>query len=428
MSQTLPTTPFGRRPLSLAMMAAQAAAKACPEEAVSHKWRTFRHLTEAKQRLGLGDRALAVLSALLSFHPETALTPGPGLVVFPSNRELSVRAHGPSPTTLRRALSQLVETGLVIRRDSPNGKRYARRGEGGQIEQAFGFDLSPLVARAAEFEALAAEVRAAAKARALLREEISLLRRDIGKIVAFARETGLSGAWDGIEAQLRGAGAMPPRSAGHAVLAETAEGLRALREAVDKCLAESIEFPKTGASESQAGCHHQSSKPESSQNLELGLRGDRTEAVEERASTIVPANRALPLRLVLEACPEMALYARHGIGGWRDFLGAAAVARASLRIAPPAWDAAVAAMGEEQAAVVVAGILQRGPAIAAPGAYLRDLAGKARAGGFSVWPMVMALWRVRQGMTGRESDQTPVPTPLPSSALNSRFKPAARHP
>ncbi len=206
----------------------------------------FRNLTEAKARLGIGDRALAVLSALLSFHPETALTPGADLVVFPSNRELSVRAHGPSPTTLRRALTQLVEAGLVIRRDSPNGKRYARRGEGGRIEQAFGFDLAPLVARAAEFEALAGEVRAAAKARALLREEISLLRRDITKIVAFARAEGLAGAWDAVEAHLAGEGAMPPRSAGNAALAEIAGGLRDLRAEVDKCLAESLEFGKNG--------------------------------------------------------------------------------------------------------------------------------------------------------------------------------------
>ncbi|MFH6782667.1 MULTISPECIES: plasmid replication protein RepC [Methylobacterium] len=404
MSQTQPTTPFGRRPLSLAMMAAQAAAKACPDEAASHKWRTFRNLTEAKARLGIGDRALAVLSALLSFHPETALMPGTDLVVFPSNRELSVRAHGPSPTTLRRALAQLVESGLVIRRDSPNGKRYARRGEGGQIEQAFGFDLSPLVARAAEFEALAAEVRAAAKARALLREEISLLRRDVAKIVAFARETGLSGGWEALEARLQGTGAMPPRSAGNAVLNEIAEELRALRAAVDKCLAESIEFQKTDASESQAGYHHQSSKPESFQNLEGGLRGRDDPPAVPRGESVVPVNRALPLGLVLEACPDLASYARHGIGTWRDFLGAAAVARTCLGITPPAWTLAVEAMGEEQAAVVVAGILQRGTAIAAPGAYLRDLAEKARAGRFSAWPMVMALWRVRQGvaMSGSE--------------------------
>ncbi len=396
MSQTQPTTPFGRRPLSLAMMAAQAAAKACPDEAASHKWRTFRNLTEAKARLGIGDRALAVLSALLSFHPETALTPGADLVVFPSNRELSVRAHGPSPTTLRRALTQLVEAGLVIRRDSPNGKRYARRGEGGRIEQAFGFDLAPLVARAAEFEALAGEVRAAAKARALLREEISLLRRDITKIVAFARAEGLAGAWDAVEAHLAGEGAMPPRSAGNAALAEIAGGLRDLRAEVDKCLAESLEFGKTGASESQIGCHHQSSKPESFQNLERGLRGQETDPGETGPDTVVPPTRVLPLRLVLEACPDVGAYARHGIGHWRDFLGAALLARASLGIGPTVWTGAVGVMGEETAAIVVAAILQRGTAIAAPGAYLRDLTDKAREGRFSPWPMVMALWRARQ--------------------------------
>jgi replication initiation protein RepC len=359
-----------------------------------------------------------VLSALLSFHPETALTPGPDLVVFPSNRELSVRAHGPSPTTLRRALSQLVEAGLVIRRDSPNGKRYARRGEGGQIEQAFGFDLSPLVARAGEFEALAAEVRAAARARALLREEISLLRRDIGKIVAFARETGLGGAWDEIEGQLQGAGAMPPRSAGNVVLGQIAEVLRALRAAVDKSLAESIEFPKTDASESHAGCHHQSSKPESLQNLERDLRGDGIAVVEAQAKSVVPASRALPLRLVLEACPDIDAYARHGIGNWRDFLGAAVLARGSLGIGLPAWSAAVEAMGEEQ----------RGPAIAAPGAYLRDLAGKARAGRFSAWPMVMALWRVRQENAGCDSSRMPLPGHGSGSVPASRFRPAVRQP
>ena len=52
------TTPFGRRPLSLAMVAAQQAAKACPEDAAAHKWRVFRNLTEAKDGLRLSDRAL----------------------------------------------------------------------------------------------------------------------------------------------------------------------------------------------------------------------------------------------------------------------------------------------------------------------------------------------------------------------------------
>src|SRR4051794_41765162 len=89
----IPTTPFGRRPLSLAMVAAQAAAKACPDEATAHKWRVFRNLAEAKDRLGLSDRALAGLSALLTVHPGTARTPGDDIVVFPSNRERGGRAR-----------------------------------------------------------------------------------------------------------------------------------------------------------------------------------------------------------------------------------------------------------------------------------------------------------------------------------------------
>ena len=146
--QTRPTTPFGRRPLSLAMVASQAAtesfaAKPGASETVVHKWRLFRALTEAKEPLGVTERALSVLHALLSFHQETALSlpevdsmsaeagsAGAGIVVFPSNKELSIRAHGMAPATLRRHLACLVDAGLIIRRDSPNGKRFARKGQG----------------------------------------------------------------------------------------------------------------------------------------------------------------------------------------------------------------------------------------------------------------------------------------------------------
>jgi DNA-binding transcriptional ArsR family regulator len=35
-----------------------------------------------------------------------------------------------APTTLRRHFATLVDAGLIIRNDGPNGKRYARKGEG----------------------------------------------------------------------------------------------------------------------------------------------------------------------------------------------------------------------------------------------------------------------------------------------------------
>ncbi|MGJ0512802.1 helix-turn-helix domain-containing protein [Methylocystis sp.] len=60
------------------MVAAQAAtrdfaAKPDASEAVVHKW-LFRVQTEAKEAIGVTDRALSVLHELLSFHQETALT------------------------------------------------------------------------------------------------------------------------------------------------------------------------------------------------------------------------------------------------------------------------------------------------------------------------------------------------------------------
>ncbi|MCA3648833.1 MAG: ArsR family transcriptional regulator, partial [Methylobacterium sp.] len=158
--QGLVTTPFGRRTLSLGLIATQQQARAVEPEKTVHKWKIFQAITEAKDRLGLPDRAIAVLSALLSFHQETMLVAGETPIVFPSNEKLCARAHGIAPATLRRHLAALVEAGIVIRRDSPNGKRYARRGMDGEVSLAFGFELTPLIARAEEFEALAAEVQA----------------------------------------------------------------------------------------------------------------------------------------------------------------------------------------------------------------------------------------------------------------------------
>ena len=155
MQSHTPTTPFGRRPLTLAHVATQMAVSSRRPDKVVHKWQIFRAICTARPKLGVSERALAVLNALLSFYPETTLTGDDELIVFPSNEQLCLRTHGMPASTLRRLLAVLVEAGLIVRRDSPNGKRYARKGRGGGITLAFGFDLAPLVVRAEEFERLA---------------------------------------------------------------------------------------------------------------------------------------------------------------------------------------------------------------------------------------------------------------------------------
>ena len=126
-----PTTPFGRRSLTLAHVTTQMAASARPPDKVVHKWKVFKAVCVARPRIGVSERALAVLNALISFYPDTTLTGEDDLIVFPSNELLCLRTHGMPASTLRRQLAALVDAGLIVRRDSPNGKRYARKGRGG---------------------------------------------------------------------------------------------------------------------------------------------------------------------------------------------------------------------------------------------------------------------------------------------------------
>ena len=250
------TTPFGRRSLTLAHVASQAVAKARPPEKAVHKWQVFRAICTARARVGASERALAVLDALLSFHPETTLI-GEGLIVFPSNQQLALRAHGMAPATLRRHLAALVDCGLIIRRDSPNGKRFARKGQGGAIEMAFGFDLSPLVARAEEFEAWAEEVRAEERALRLVRERITLCRRDIAKMIATGTEEGVptrrSGQgpadWAEVHRLYRGIIERLPRSAVREELEPVAEELTLLADEILNLLESHIKSQKTSVNE-----------------------------------------------------------------------------------------------------------------------------------------------------------------------------------
>ena len=123
--------------MTLAMLASQVIE---PEDGKSvDKWKLYRALCEARARLGVTDRALALLNALLTFYPRSELSAENGLVVFPSNAQLSVRAHGMAEQTIRRHLAVLIDAGLISRKDSANGKRYARRDGEGAIENVLRF-------------------------------------------------------------------------------------------------------------------------------------------------------------------------------------------------------------------------------------------------------------------------------------------------
>ncbi|MCM3165178.1 plasmid replication protein RepC, partial [Metabacillus litoralis] len=123
--------------------------------------------------------------------PDDYMNEKTGLVVFPSNRQLSLRAHGMPESTLRRHLASLVEAGIIARKDSPTRKRYAHKDKDGGIELAFGFSFAPLLNRASEIATVADQILSDQKALKRLRDEVSVIRRDIA--AAFADNTNVSG-------------------------------------------------------------------------------------------------------------------------------------------------------------------------------------------------------------------------------------------
>jgi replication initiation protein RepC len=410
-----PTTPFGRRPMSLAMIASQVTAENAPAEATVHKWHVFRDIKEARIALGASDRALAILDALLSFHPETAFYGNSALVVWPSNEQLIIRANGMSPATLRRHLANLVECGLIVRRDSPNGKRYARKGQGGEVEQAYGFDLSPLVARAGEFKELAAALQAEKKAYRLVKERLTICRRDIVKMIETGIEEGVPGNWGTVQQAYQGIIARLPRTAPRQVLEAVANELDELWEEIRGVLESFVESENPSANESQNERHIQNSKSEAKIESEQGFGNKREESgsVGENDNVRSMPKRELPLGIVLDACPNMLWLVKGGGGirNWREFLAAVETARPVLGISASAWEEAKVAMGEQQAGITLAAIHQRVDQIKSPGGYLRNLTERAKEGKFSTWPMIMALLRAKLdaakgGGTGSDEAQT----------------------
>ena len=389
------TTPFGRRPMSLALVKGQVRAAEIESGKTADKWKVFRDVCEAKSVLGLGDRAITVLDALLTFYPHSELAEGQSLVVFPSNAQLSVRAHGIAGTTLRRHLAALVDAGLIHRHDSPNGKRYAHRTRSGEIEKAFGFSLAPLLARVEELAHLAQQVAEERRLFKRAKEALSICRRDVRKLITAAIDEGADGDWEAIEAMYVALGTRLPRASNRIETEAVLEEMTMLRDEIVNTLDMQLNSQKTDGNDVQNGCHIQNSKPESINELEPRSENEQGAVRNQELKRITEPLKAYPLSMVLKACPQIPDYVPGGgqIRGWRDVMAAAVVVRSMLRVSPSAYQEACEVLGPENAAVAMACILERAEHINSAGGYLRDLTRKAGRGEFSLGPMLMAAMR-----------------------------------
>ena len=392
-----PISPF-MRPISHGHLRVISRPEASVPARPVNKWELLRDLAKAQAAFGVSERDLAVLQGLLSFFPDDALGGNAEMVVFPSNKAICERLNGMPCSTMRRHLARLVETGLLVRRDSPNGKRYVRKR--GEERVAFGFDLSPLYCRAEEIARAAEAVREAEDRVRRLREIVSLMRRDLAALAEFGEEMqpGL-GLWD----QLRDTAVLTARALRRKLSLEDLSAYRSNLEIMLDQARNVIDGPETeemNTNDAQFERHHHNSNKESidfEPALEQGGAATvvlKTETVGPEADVEEPDTRRvpkIPLHLVIAGCPSLKTFYQSDIRHWHQLFDAACHVRPAMGISVSAWEEAQRFMGPEQASIVVVAMLERFADIRSPGGYLRALTSKAAAGEFSCGPMVMAL-------------------------------------
>lgn len=398
-----PVTPF-RRPINAAILHYQAAAQQDIPPSGVNKWEALRELAAARIAFGLSDRDLSVLQALVSFHQATIVGGNHSeTVVHPSNKAICERLNGMPCSTMRRHLANLVQTGFVVRRDSPNGKRYARRY--GDEKIAFGFDLAPLAQRFVEVCEAAEAVRAAEERYKRLRTTVSLMRRDLAGLVDYGRSLRPDRAiWD----QASDLCVLTARDLRRKLdFAELQQMESALSESLNaiRDLLEPVQLQDMSTNEVTNEQHCQNSnkdsydfEPRLKKAQGEGSASDPATALVTEGSTDEPVSvdnnlPRIPLGLVLAACSEYRTYAERPVRHWHDLVRVADVIRPMMGVSPSAWDEAKKYMGPEEASVVILAMLERFGDIRSPGGYLRSLSAKAALGEFSCGPMIMALMR-----------------------------------
>ena len=367
-----PLTSF-RRPIDAVQIKHQRQARETQPERGVNKWTVLKDLTTARKYFGLSDRPIAVLQALLSFHRETILS-GENLVVFPSNASICERLGGMPCSTMRRHLLALVTAGLVVRRDSPNGKRYVKRYR--DTAQAFGFDLSPLVTRANQIAAAAEDARAQEEQLAQLRQAISLMKRDLIGLEGYARQSAPDVTrWDAFSDLL----VLTDRSLRRALnLTELSAIFDALKQALS-------ELHKLLNTEDLS-----TNPPQNEQHIQTSIK-ESLDKKETEAGQIGP--KATPLHFVLEHCREFQCYLDSPVQNEGGLIDAAETVRPMIGISNVVWSETISRLGKRPAAIVVLAMLEKFSEIRVPDAYLRAINKKAMVGRFDCRRFVLGLSR-----------------------------------
>ena len=408
--------PSGWRKATAGLAVAEQHAQA-GERAAVPKTQAFVAVKRVGAHLGLKAGDMLVLDTLGAFTQAQDWEEGQRPIVWASNSYL-MEQTGFSLSALKRHSRRLAEIGVIAFKDSPNGKRWGHRDADGRIIEAYGFDLSPLSARAEEFEQLHAELQAERELCQRLKRQITVARRMIRARIEAALSDALRGPWTQLSSLFEDLlDRLPRRNTASETLARLLEWFRELQERVE------VTYLKAFRADDVVENTAKSTEQVSEKTQEVDPREVITEphilitnqlnpvtcnrSETEQAAAVVPnapleetvdreledwvvetrkkRGAALDLPTVMQACPEFASWARN-MGGylkdWGDLHRVVGQLRPMIGVSEHAWNLAQDRLGPQiaTAALVLTFDKHCAGEVASPGGYLRGMVEKAGAG------------------------------------------------
>lgn len=323
-------------------------------------------LRNAAPRLGLSASVISTLDAMLS-----CLAPKRNHhTVFASNATLTFRRNGISDRTIRRHAATLQEVGLLVRRDSPNRKRFTKHNGNEGKALRFGFDLSPLFARLHEISEMAAVVLRE-------REQIDYLR---AKIRAAANASLTDNPNDDRPLNIF-------RILRRKLSLQDCEQILADLP-VTRVDAETTDDQTSNltttmtASDGQFVRHHHRSNKE---------HIDKERITQKKETPLTISDAPITIPELLSACPEALQFSLRTIETIHDVVAHARTLAPMIGITSQNYEAAHERLGALRAAATVWAIMQFHDKIKAVGAYFRSITTGSKSEGFSPEKLVRRL-------------------------------------
>jgi replication initiation protein RepC len=380
----------------------------------------------AAPRLGLSPRLVHAVDWLFRFTQPQDWGRGGRPIVWPS-ASMQREALGLSASQAKAINRALIEAGVLTMKDSPNGKRYGVRDRAGRITEAYGFDLSPIAARHAEFVRLAEAARAERADMGRLRRRATIARKGIVQILETAGEYGLQGEdWAGLArdtGSLARALRTVERPAEMLLGVESLERRqRAARERLEVLLSATTAGPSEAVDSDPLGPEnrpHQdtyNASPNPQADTVIANEGCNSPACYAVPSPVTPERQnglqetkpAKPVRVdgtvlrlstdeLVRLAPRLRPYLTAPTPNWPAVVDAADWLRSELGVSKSLWGEACLAMGREEAAIAVAIVSAKptGHFRSSPGGYFHGMVAKAKAGELN---LSRTIW----GLRGRD--------------------------